>query len=198
MNGNAEIWLGVDTLFAGKSDQAFMLYSGNAEAAGTSNAGAVIDTSAGFVGTWHLGIDLKDATTFRNHGIDSGATPATGLIGSARQFDGTGNHVETKDQASLHFGSGNFSLSAWIRIDSLGRVRQVFCKRDAEGTYELQLRADGLLVAVGKGENAPNQHNPAIEFFSHASLVARPYPLPNVMHRNIGVRGAQPEVDQSR
>ncbi len=148
LNKRAEIWVGLDTVAANNPTQTFLLYSGLPEAAVASNPGAVFDTASGFVGAWHLGISLKDATGIGNHGMDSGATPAAGLVAKARQFDGTGRHVGVRDNASLRFGTGDFCLSAWIFVDSIAANNQVFAKRSAEGNYEVQLRSGGTLLAA--------------------------------------------------
>jgi hypothetical protein len=45
----------------------------------------------------------------------TGPTPVTGAVGGALSFDGIDDYVEFNDDPSLNFGSGDFSIDAWIR-----------------------------------------------------------------------------------
>jgi hypothetical protein len=144
----AEIWIALDTIRAGAASSSFYLYSGNPSAAPASGGAAVFDTGAGFSGVWHLGDGLEDATANGNHGRDQGTLPAAGAIGAARRFDGSGAHVAIADAPSLRFGTGDFTLSAWVAAESFGPVRQVFCKRDSVSNYEVQFAGDGRPTAM--------------------------------------------------
>lgn len=149
LNRQAEIWVGAESGAA----QGLSLFSGSPAAAAITVPGSVFDTADGYVGVWHLGLSLQDASASGNPGIDSGAQPFAGLIGKSRRFTAPGRHVAVPDRANLRFGIGDFTLSAWILADSLGAIRQVFCKRNAAANYEVQIQSDGTVNAVLNEKN---------------------------------------------
>jgi len=58
----AEIWVRVDTIFADKSSQTIVMYSGNSEAQSLSNGENVFDSTGGFRSVWHLGENSTSST----------------------------------------------------------------------------------------------------------------------------------------
>ena len=147
-NQRAEIWVLLDTLSSGNAAQPFLIYSGNPAAAPAGKGASVFDPGSGFTAAWHLGEDLKDATSLGNDGTNQGTQPIAGAIGIARAFDGTGAHVSIADAPGLHFGAGDFTLSAWVSPDSFDSTRQIFAKRDTLENYEIQISHDATVTAI--------------------------------------------------
>ena len=77
---------------------------------GTSGqcADSLVENQPGLVGYWKLQGDCRDYSGQNNHGINHGVN----LQNSA--FDGTSAYIEVPSSPSLKFGTGDFSLSAWV------------------------------------------------------------------------------------
>jgi hypothetical protein len=124
------------------------MYWGNVTAEDSSDAEAVFDGNNGFAGVWHLNEDLLDATSNNNDGSDSGVSDIPGMVAGAQDFVGSSSFIRVEDDNSLDFGEGDFTATAWIKIDNLS-TRQVFCKRiTGGGNYELQLDDNKLRIYV--------------------------------------------------
>ena len=69
------------------------------------------------------GLQTKDSTTNSNHGTlyqDSTiyTTDRQGQSNKAMEFNGTSDYMLTADNSDLDFDSDNFTLSAWVQIDT--------------------------------------------------------------------------------
>jgi hypothetical protein len=53
-----------------------------------------------------------------NNGVNHGAVSVAGKAGNAFSFDGVDDYVSVADANSLDFGSGSFSVSAWVYTDA--------------------------------------------------------------------------------
>jgi len=137
----AAIWVRVDTLKGNKDGQFILMHCGNANAADSSNGAAVFggggfDAGNGYSAVWHLGASLEDATGNTPAALDSGTTPAAGLIGPARKFTNTdayaatGQYIAIGSPASLNI-AGTITLEAWIKWQSKLNHRIVICHGSA-------------------------------------------------------------------
>jgi hypothetical protein len=127
VNGLAEIWISVDTVFGNNSTQYFTMLWGNPDAASAENSGAVFDTGMGFQGVWHMsdvdGVSCTDATDNHYDGTlyaMSAASSASGAIGGARRFDGATNYIVMSNTADskLNFPqNGRYTVSAWVNTE---------------------------------------------------------------------------------
>jgi hypothetical protein len=138
-NGQAEMWVRVDTVYGNNGSQHIVLYWGASTVGSTgspqgsatqslSNSAAVFDTGSGFQGVWHLnqptGSLEKDATYNHFDGTPSDTAPsvAPGIIGNAQEFNGVSNslHMLGTSSSKLNFPeNGHYSLSAWVFADTL-------------------------------------------------------------------------------
>lgn len=85
-------------------------------------------------------------------GAISPFSPSLGALGNARSFNGTNNYVSSGNASSLNFGSGNFTVEAWIKTNTSQR-RTIIGKMDNAGTgagYLLDVLANGLLRIVAQ------------------------------------------------
>jgi hypothetical protein len=148
-NKTAIFWVRIDTLLGACDTQSIMMYWGaSAASVSESNGAAVFDTSKGFQGVWHFseqsGTVFKDATFNKYNGTLRGSSSlmsTQGIIGPAQLFDGN-DFIEMTGTAGgpLNFPQhGNYSISAWVNIDSLsGEYQLIASKGDKQ--YNLQFR----------------------------------------------------------
>lgn len=95
---------------------AFVSATFSASAEGASPAAALaeskqLDLDAGLVGHWKLAGDCRDSSGQDNHGVNHGVDLATGT------FDGRGAYIEVPDSPALHFGTGDFAISARVHTE---------------------------------------------------------------------------------
>jgi hypothetical protein len=160
----AEVWVRMDTVKGGASDQYVHMHWGNPSAKDSSNGSAVFDTALGFAGVWHLeegsnfpGFNgYMDATANGNKGQGvaiSDTTVGPGAIGMGQELDGAGAYIRVADAPSLDVGAGDFLVSAWARPDAIFRNHQLVSKRvDPGGDYEFQVLADGRVELFAGNE----------------------------------------------
>ena len=55
--------------------------------------------------------------------------PVTGKVDGALKFNGTTDYVEVADSPELNFGTGDFSIGAWVKTDMSSGTRTVVDKR---------------------------------------------------------------------
>jgi len=92
-----------------------------------------------------------DQSGKNNHGLVYGAgtpPPATpGALGY--DFDGVDDYVNVGNNASLNFGTGDFTISAWVQVSSIAELGYtIYSKHDAALTdsagYAFQIYEDDL------------------------------------------------------
>lgn len=86
--------------------------------------------NAKLVGHWKLQGDCKDYSGAGNNGINHEVSFTDGRFG---QFDGDGAYIEVPNNKSTNFGSGDFSISAWIKCSSGAKtISDILNKYDGE------------------------------------------------------------------
>jgi hypothetical protein len=68
-------------------------------------------------------------------------------------LDGTGDYLSAPSDSSLTFGTGDFTIEAWVRLDSVSTRQYIFSQRDTGG-FTLYLLADGRLSGLAPGSNS--------------------------------------------
>ncbi len=103
-------------------DTTIRMYYGNSTMNSQENPTGV--WNANYMGVWHLSEpsgNAQDSTSYGEAGVISGAVtrPSTGQIDGAYEF-GTDGTVNVGDPSDGHFdfGTGSFTVSIWINIDS--------------------------------------------------------------------------------
>jgi hypothetical protein len=81
-----------------------------------------IQPPTGMVAWWPLdetsGTTSLDLAGFNNAGTRmNGPLPVAGKVLMGLQFDGANDYIEVPDQSELNFGTGNFSIDAWIQTN---------------------------------------------------------------------------------
>ena len=160
VNGLAEVWVKVDTVYGNDSTQFIIMYwgastmdsTGSPQALATplSNSAAVFDTAEGFQAVLHMnqsaGGKTADATANHYDGALSGgaaAGSAAGPIGSACNFTGSSGNIQLTGTAKskLSFPQyGAYTIAAWVSVDSLFTGDQHLV---GKGGLQYSLRAKG-------------------------------------------------------
>jgi len=91
--------------------------------------------------------------------MSTSTSPAKGKIGQALKFDGVDDYVDVGDPASevLDFGTGNFSLAAWINVKAKSGALRIINKRDtaSQKGYEMYIENgnNNLSLFISNGVN---------------------------------------------
>src|SRR5262245_49617291 len=91
---------------------AFSLAGESAEAIGHGAPPIEHRKETGLVGHWRLQGDCRDYSGKGNHGVNHGVELQTG------RFNGISAHIEVPSTDSLRFGTGEFTLCAWIYTET--------------------------------------------------------------------------------
>lgn len=70
--------------------------------------------------------------------------------------DGSGDSLSAPSNTSLTFGTGNFTIESWVRVNSFGARQFIFSQRDTSG-FSLEITADGRLGCVTPNLNTLTQ-----------------------------------------
>lgn len=101
-------------------------------------------TTANVVALWHLESLLDDSGNGR--ALTNGGTPVRidGMagFGQALSFNGTNRHVMGPDVAALDL-TNNFTVEAWIRMDTLGVADRYIVEKGGGGNRNFMLAVDG-------------------------------------------------------
>lgn len=110
---SAEVWVLVDTIFAGSDSQFIRIEIDTSESDSEETASSVFTKDIGFYSVYHFNGDLNDATENAFHGIDHNTedTP-DGRIGHARSF-GDSSYFTVSILSSKQRGKA--SISFWFK-----------------------------------------------------------------------------------
>lgn len=155
----AEVWVLLDTIRGDLRYQTFQMYWGNTQATAASEPAAVFAADAGNAAVWHLGDAAsagtgayRDASGNGNHGTGAGMADSCrveGAIGWSQAIDGDVQHIAVPDAPSLSLGAGDFTLSAWVRADSLYGKHQILGKRTSAIGEDYEIQVDGAGKVAG-------------------------------------------------
>jgi len=122
--GEAAVWVLMDSIRGGVSDQFIVMSWGEPEAPYLSDGAAVFHSDFGFSGVWHFNEDpsagsgaVRNRSANDFHGTPSSsmtsANLVSGVVGGALMFDGEEDNI----RAGLLDLSGNYTLSCWIKME---------------------------------------------------------------------------------
>ncbi|HUI91788.1 MAG TPA: DUF2341 domain-containing protein [Chitinivibrionales bacterium] len=113
----AALWVSVDTVLGGSSDQFITMTWGFSGKTSASKSSAVFDTGFGFSGVYHLeeagSAPFKDAT--QNNAVGANfmtALDRTGIAGAGRDFNGTDYILVSKQ--ILPMAANDFTIALWL------------------------------------------------------------------------------------
>ncbi|MFV1884468.1 MAG: DUF2341 domain-containing protein [Balneola sp.] len=141
--GEIEFWVRFPTLSA-TVDTEFYIYFGNSGIASDQSTTNVWDSNYKMV--LHLNGDVLDYSGEGTNGVNTGTVSTTGVIGLARDFDGTGDRITIADNGVSPLDiSGNITISFWIRIANLGNGPDILTKGDYLNGYSIWTNGSGGL-----------------------------------------------------
>jgi len=144
--GEFSVHLGTSNI-SSTTAKTLAMYYGNSGATNLNSPGQTFATSSamGIVSHWDLSVpgyatttspDFTDSTYNNNHGSSAAMNQAdlvSGQVDGSLDFDGTGDNVSVTDNDSLDFGTGDMSISVWIRPNSVTRLKQAIVDK-TDGT----------------------------------------------------------------
>lgn len=148
----AQIWVKVDTVYGNNSTQHIVMYWGNPDVVGRSDAGTVFDTANSFVGVWHMNEEpltgkaaIKDRTVNGHNATSLGtmtsANSCDGIIGKALSFDGVDDYLDAGNVSV----TGNYTIGLWVLLDTLEKSQRFIFK---DSCYTLWYDNDTASVRV--------------------------------------------------
>jgi hypothetical protein len=119
----------------------------------TATADFQLTQATDIIAIWHFDkgseTTAEDSSGNENHGIISGATWTTGLLGSALEFDGTDDYIEVANSASLDSITDEITLIAWVKTPVSERHtildRWLYDTGVDERSFELDISSDGKI-----------------------------------------------------
>jgi len=148
-SGHLVAWVNVTSL-SSTVDTVLYVYYGNLTCGSQANK----------VGVWRSGYRMVqhlketsgthiDSTSYGNDGVPHGVTQnAVGKVDGADSFDGVNDYVGVADADSLDFGTGDFTIEAWIKTSYVPPASwaRIICKSSGSDGYIFYIRgSDGAL-----------------------------------------------------
>lgn len=86
-------------------------------------------------------------------------------------LDGNGDYLSVPSDTSLTFGTGDFTIEAWVRFNNVNTRQYIFSQRETGG-FTLYLLADGRISALAPGLNAVTQASATVvvDTWHHVAL----------------------------
>jgi hypothetical protein len=108
-----------------------------------------------------------DIAGFPNDGTYVGApTPGVAVVQQGLAFDGVDDYVAVPNQSELNLGIGNFSIDAWVKLQSPTVVHTILDKRSISGSvvtgYLLFVSAGHLCLQLADGTATNYSSNLAV------------------------------------
>lgn len=126
--GAASFWVRIPTLSHTTDTLIYMWYGNAAITSSQENKTGVWKNSYG--GVWHFGTPsasiTADSTTNVNNGTNHGVLVATGLIGGAGSFDGSGNTFFDIPASNSYKPATTITLEAWVNMSSATNYPDIF------------------------------------------------------------------------
>lgn len=127
----SEVWVKVPTVSYNTDTDVYVWYN---------NDGAnfrPINDKMGQYGVWphklvqHLNTSSVDSTENAHNGTDTSVTYATGQIKNGAVLNGSSSIIQMADHADFNFGTGNFTVEAWIDTNTIANYDTIFAKNKA-------------------------------------------------------------------
>ncbi|MEW6302149.1 MAG: choice-of-anchor D domain-containing protein [Verrucomicrobiota bacterium] len=123
---------------------------------------SIADLNSNAVSWWKAENNANDAIN-NNHGTLNGDTTyATGKVGNAFSFDGSGDFISVPDASSLDL-SGSFTIEGWIQIPDYAGHYPIVTKQPNDGgfsnypgNYEFRVQQTTGLLLLGFSDSSQN------------------------------------------
>lgn len=117
-SGTAAFWVRIPLLSHTADTTLYMWYGNSAITASQENKAGVWRN--GYAGVWHFGptgdLSTADSTANANNGVNHNVTGATGLVGGAGHFDGSGNTYFDIPSSTSYKPTAAITLEAWVNM----------------------------------------------------------------------------------
>ncbi len=113
--GVAGVWVRIPRI-EGNSRQSFRIHWGNGDAKSESDGAAVFNEKNGYASVWHLNAEARDEVGTLTS-VDTGTTPARGVVGPARRFPGQKGIFGGEMIPDYPSGGSAHSSEAWFRCE---------------------------------------------------------------------------------
>ena len=140
INQVAEYWVKIPSILTG-TNKIFYLYYGNPNATDGADPTNVWDSY--FSCVHHLrdytSSQVNDSTINALNGVKTAANEPIEVdakIGKGQSFDGSNDKINLGNYTPLNFGTGSFTLEAWIKLSALNLDQIIVGKRWIIGDYE--------------------------------------------------------------
>ncbi|MEK6823769.1 MAG: LamG domain-containing protein, partial [Nanoarchaeota archaeon] len=100
---------------------------------------------------------------------------SSGVYGGAYTFDGVDDYINVSDSSTLNFGTGDFSVGAWIEASSYGKQLMIVTKDIATAGYTFEAMGNRLRVqsSSGAGWSLANSNANLVNGSRHYVLFVR-------------------------
>jgi hypothetical protein len=117
--GTSIVWVEVPDVPAGSSERFIWMYYGNPSASDAQDPTGT--WSNGYAAVWHLDPSLENAAGSALDGTSFATVDAPGILGRAREFNGTTSEVAFTDPSTLDgLFAGGATITAWIYPRTFG------------------------------------------------------------------------------
>ena len=106
----------------------------------------------------------RDQTSYANNGTNYGTTLTTGVRGEvngAYYFNSTNSYIDFGNKSQFNFGTGSFSISAWVNTSAMGTTKAILGKTNGLTAassigYTLYLGNAGTVWSFGTWDGTNN------------------------------------------
>ena len=160
----AYVWVKVPQIDASSATDFIYLYYANPESSESPYHSPTQVWDSSFVMVQHLeepSGTVTDSTSYGNDGTYSGATQgAAGKIDGAYEFDGVDDYVAVSHDDSLNLGTGDFTISVWVKYPDTGPnndadiMRKGNTQNPPGNNYKLELSSNRIAGNLYDGGNS--------------------------------------------
>jgi biopolymer transport protein ExbB len=171
--GMASIWVDLPQLEA-NSRQEIWLYYGNAAAPSVSNSQATFDANYLLLYHFNAALDApaRDSSAYGNHASNAVGTSVDSVIGRGLQLTGSQPLMLPASPSLAWAAGGEFSFSAWVRLDQAAGEQLLYARRDAAHALLIGFSQGVPFVAVDGQRSNPGQPL-ATATWQHVAVTAK-------------------------
>lgn len=184
------------TAAAGASGTSVVVLNNSVSLSGAAGPTEISASESGLVALYHMNNNWSDASGNGNNGTayyGTAFTTAAKLGSHAGSYDGVNDYVGVADSATLQFGTGSFTIEAWLKpaaftsTDWSGGVRwfskSKFCSNwqttPSCNWFVTQITSTGLVTFGGRGYGDPTNFSVTaatgselpLNLWSHVAIV---------------------------
>jgi hypothetical protein len=130
---------------------------------------------SGLIGWWRGEADAQDASGTHHGSLQGGLGFASAKVGSGFSFDGLDDYLSVPDSTDWDFGTGDFTIEFWTRLDEL-KDSMFIHQQSGTGTggfeFDYQVASGTLIFALSPaGVGISRPWSPAAGVWYHLAVV---------------------------